>query len=85
MKAVKTPEHALQDLQEAFDAMAEELRVAFNKTQELLQSFKRVKPGTNTYDDLWAALYVALNVLETKAHSLQEILDEMSDLHGDGE
>lgn len=80
MKAVKTKEHSLEDLQEAFGVFVKELDSEYLKMQRLLRRLNRAKLETEAYDDAWAELYVSLNVLETKAHTLQEILDEISDL-----
>ena len=80
MRLAKTKEHSLEDLQEAFDVFVKELNSEYHKTQRLLRRLNRAKLGTEAYDDAWAELYVSLNVLETKAHTLQEILDEISDL-----
>ncbi|MBI1744789.1 hypothetical protein HYR54_17235 [Candidatus Acetothermia bacterium] len=80
MKTVKTREYSLEDLQEAFGVFVKELDSEYVKTQRLLRRLHRVKLGTEAYDDAWAELYVSLNVLETKANTLREILDEISDL-----
>lgn len=83
MKTLKSKKEELAELQEAFAVMVQELDEAYSKTQELLRKFKRAKPDTEAYSDAWAELYVALNVVETKARTVQEILDEIDDSQND--
>jgi len=70
---------SMTDLQEALDIFYAELTEAYAKVQEHYRKLKRTQPCTEAYDQAWADFYVSLTVLETKARTLQEILDQISE------
>lgn len=74
----KRPVSSVVELQEAFETFYEELCAEFAKVQTNTRRLQQVRPGTEMYDQTWADLYVSLNVVETKAHALQEVLDQIS-------
>ncbi|MCI2429718.1 hypothetical protein LM602_00055 [Candidatus Acetothermia bacterium] len=73
------------DLQKALDVFYAELNEEHSKVQELYHKLKQVQLCAEAYDQAWADLYVSLTVLETKARTLQEILDELSEQADDEE
>jgi len=87
MKAalVKKQPLSVAQLQEAFETLYDELCAEFAKVQTNARKLRQARPGTEMYDQAWANFYVSLNVLETKARSLQEILDQISEQLNDEE
>ncbi len=85
MQSVKSTHTELAEFQEIFAVIAQELDEAYSKTHDLLRKFKQAELGTEAYDNTWAELYVGLNVVEAKAHTVQEILDKINDLQDDKE
>lgn len=81
--AVKKQQASSVELQEAFAALYAELGAECAQVQASVRKFQHAQPSTEAYDQAWADLYVSLNVLETKAHALQEILDQISEEAGD--
>lgn len=67
------------ELQEALGVLYAELEEEFAKVQDAMRKFQKAQPSTEAYDQTWANLVVSLNVLETKARSLQEMLDKLSE------
>lgn len=84
MKAAAA-EKRLSDLEEALDVFYAELNEEHAKVQGLYRKLKRAQPCTEAYDQAWADLYVSLTVLENKARTLQEILDQLSEKADDTE
>lgn len=78
--ATKKQPTSLVELQEVFEVLYSELCAEFAKIQASARDFRQARPSTETYDQAWADLYVSLGVLEAKARSLQEILDQISEL-----
>lgn len=75
-KKQRTP---LAELQEAFEVLYCELCKEFTKVQANTRKLQQTYSSTEAYDQVWADLYVSLSVLEAKARSLQEILDQISE------
>ncbi|MCX8102899.1 MAG: hypothetical protein N3E42_00435 [Candidatus Bipolaricaulota bacterium] len=64
--------------QETLEALYAELEEEFAKVRDAMRKFQKALSSTEAYDQAWANLLVSLNVLETKARSLQELLDKIS-------
>ncbi len=81
MKAamVKKPLVSLTELQEAFRVLYDELCAELVRMQANMRKLQQACPNTEAYDQGWADMHVSLNVIETKAHILQEILDQISE------
>ena len=86
-KTIQTKEEATVEasLQEAFEATVQELNAEYKRVQQGIENLKHTQRESEAYDGAWADLYVSLNVLETKAHTLQEILDEMHEMQASNE
>jgi hypothetical protein len=74
LKAIASWQERLQ-MQKASETLYDELCSEFAKVQTNARKFRQARAGTEMYDQAWANFYVSLNVLETKARSLQEVLD----------